>query len=539
MRILLFIGLLALALGGRAQTVYEPVDAPVYPLLEELTRIGAIDWNTSVRPISRKRIADFLLEARDDTSLTDRQKEEIEFYLRDYNWKNNDSPRFNAFDHSANEFSITVNPLIGGVLYTRSAEVDTAGNSGLERKIGAEVYGTAGSRFGYWVSLRDYSIQDERAILPYHQSMAGPGGIYKYSGEGEDRLAEWDEIRGGITYSWNWGQVGLIKDRFEWGNNQMGSNIFSQRAPSYFYVDLRVRPLDWLEFAYVHGWLNSGELDSSRTYLTPNGARRVFENKNLAANFATVKLPFDIDVSLGNSIIYSDNGVQPVYFIPFMFFKSIDHHNTGAGSNEAGQNSQMFFDLSVRSLPKTQVYASWFIDEVSLRNVFRSSEQTNIWSFKVGAVATNLVNDFEVFAEYTVNRPWVYRHQIETTTFASNDYNLGHYAGENSRELAGGIRWKPMRGLHASITGSILQQGEAHQYEIIRGNANVSGLTLLENVVVEKSLLQAMASYEVINDGVIWLEATWQQFSNKNVEGMPAYWQGDGLFLDAGLRYGF
>ncbi|MCK7533926.1 MAG: hypothetical protein MZV63_24305 [Marinilabiliales bacterium] len=42
-------------------------------------------------------------------------------------------------------------------------------------------------------------------------------------------------MKGGVTWSWKWGWIGLIKDNFIWGNNYNGANIFDGKNP-YFHT---------------------------------------------------------------------------------------------------------------------------------------------------------------------------------------------------------------------------------------------------------------------------------------------------------------
>ena len=42
---------------------------------------------------------------------------------------------------------------------------------------------------------------------------------------------DWSEMQGGVTYSWKWGNAGLVKDNMQWGNNYHGANIFGGNNP--------------------------------------------------------------------------------------------------------------------------------------------------------------------------------------------------------------------------------------------------------------------------------------------------------------------
>jgi len=488
---------------GYAQVVFEPSQNSVYPFLDEMAAEGYVRVNTFAKPFSRKYISnklDSLNSKRDE--LTKRQREQLDFFLRDYRkeqvvgkeWDR----RLDLFYHSDSTFNLTVNPIFGG-----SYLVNSNGDR-IHTRIGGEFFANF-KNVGIYGSLRDNTVSE--AIALPQQLTALPGQNYKSIAD--DNRSDYNEAMGGISYSWKWGDISLIKDRNIWGNTERHANILSGKAPSFASLYLRIQPIKWLDFQYMHGWLISEELDSARTYLTPNGNRRVYMNKNIAANFLTIKTNWKVDFTAGNSVIYSDNGFEPVYFIPFMFWKSVDHTYSGTGSNELGQNSQMFFDVSVRSLKKVHFYGSLFIDEISLSNFWDSDEQTNILSYKLGATWFNVLPNLHLTAEYTRNRPWVYRHQISSTTFESNRYNMGHYLGENADELYMQMRFWPWRMLKFTAAAWLSRKGPRHEYDIINGNANVTGLQFMESVEWERLGLSFSAQYEITNGAVVFLNAVY------------------------------
>ncbi|MBK9543778.1 MAG: hypothetical protein IPO49_15950 [Bacteroidetes bacterium] len=97
-----------------------------------------------------------------------------------------------------------------------------------------------------------------------------------------------------------------------------------------------------------------------------------------------------LQFSIGNSIIYSDQNVQPAYLIPFFFYKTIDHAQTSTGSNFLGQNSQLFFNISSRNIRNVHLYASMFVDEIALGRATDKDKHTNFFSVKAGMRLSNL-----------------------------------------------------------------------------------------------------------------------------------------------------
>lgn len=519
---------LALARESVAQPVFEPPGASVYGFLEEMAAEGAISLNTFSKPLTRREIAKALRTldtARD--SLTPRQREALTFYMRDYvkeyrvgkDWDR----RLDLFYHSDSNFRITVNPIVGGTAWVN-------GDENLHTRIGAEFHGAAGG-FGFYGSLRDNTVGEARA-LPNHLTPA-PGQNYKHMTESDRN--DYNEAMGGLGYGWAWGDVSIVKDRLVWGNAERSANIFSAKAPSFASLYLRVYPTDWLHFQYMHGWLVSEVLDSARTYLTPHGHRRQYTNKNIAANALTIRTNWKVDFTLGNSIVYSDNGLEPVYFIPFLFYKSVDHTYSGTGSNELGQNSQMYFDVAVRSISGFKFFSTLYIDEISLGNFWDGEKHTNIVSLQVGATAYNLIDDIHLSGQYTRTAPWTYRHQIPSTTFASNSYGLGNYLGENAEELFAAIIWTPKAKLRFELSAVRASKGPPHEYAIVHGNANVTGLKTLESVAWRQTEGAVSAHWEPINGAVVFGEVRYTR-----IEGEESWSpEGEGLSFGGGFRIGF
>ena len=527
--------LLFLSINASAQVVYEPISSPVYELLDELANLGEIDLNTVAKPYSRQMIAELLEEAhercyKNDEHVTQRILDELDFYLKDFGKELNEGKdwdkRFDILYHNDENFTLSVNPILGAQVMRN--------DSGLfyHRRNGAEAFAYFGKHVGMYASLRDNGVN--RVIAEDDQIIAMQGGNYKFTSGGG---AEWSEMKGGIVGSWEWGEAGFVKDDFTWGNNYNGANIFSNRNPSFGYITLKLYPTDWFEMNYIHGWLVSEQLDSANILITGTGTRRIMIPKFVAANMFTFKPFKQVRLSVGNSTIY-DFRFNPIYLMPVMFYKSLDHTYNGAGSNEIGQNSQMFMDISVRRLRKFHFYGSMFIDEISFSNLWDENNHSNFFSMKGGMQATGLLPNTFLTVEYTRTNPWAFRHDQPTTTFASNQFTLGHYLLDNSDELFAEIAYKPIKKLTTRFSFTRARKGPEHIFEVINGVPNVKGLTWMESVDWSRTSMEFSASYQIINS--VMLDAGLQINSvtgNQNVS--ASYFWGDQNILKFGLHYGF
>ncbi len=125
--------------------------------------------------------------------------------------------RRDLFYYKDSLFSLTVNPILGGEIFTNSS-----GKAYYGRNFGeARAYV---QHWGFYASLRD---NHEKPLLGLPEYLTKrEGGHYKGS-------TDWSEMQGGITWSWKWGNAGFVKDRQQWGNNYNGANIFGGNNPTF------------------------------------------------------------------------------------------------------------------------------------------------------------------------------------------------------------------------------------------------------------------------------------------------------------------
>ncbi|MDB4534746.1 hypothetical protein N9242_07730 [Vicingaceae bacterium] len=520
----------------QSQVVMQPITSSVYEFLDEMAQMKYIELNSSVKPYSRIFIAHKLIEIESyKESLNKRQERELSFYFRDFNKelkaKGDFVKRKDLLFYKDSLFTLTVNPILGVEFGTNEA-----GNY-IHRWNGGEFYGYVGDHLGFSASLRDNGISE---VLTAPQYLTySQGGNFKINQGQTGARSDYSEALGAVYYSTKWMRLGFAKNNFTWGDNYHGANIRSDKAPSVGYIDFNLSPVKWFELNYTHSWLVSELIDSNRSFIYGNQARDIFINKNMAANIFTFKPLKNFHFSVGNSIIYSDDGVKPFYLIPFMFYKSVDHTYNSAGSNALGQNSQMFMNISSRQIKHLHIYTSIFIDEISISNFFDADKSSNIMSAKFGFKLNNFpIRNTYLIAEYTRTNPWTYSHQIESTTYASNDYTLGHYLGENAQEiyLEGGL--KLFRGVKASLSYTLAQKGSEHTYQLIAGNSNVKGLPFLETKVWENQTIEGAVSYEIINDGYLFVRGRISDIKGDD-RYTPTIFRGTQTTISGGLNFGF
>lgn len=520
----------------KAQSVYAPIESSVYQFLDEMANNGWIDLSSVVQPYDRLLIAHKLQELDSlRGEMNPRQVKELDFYLKDFNKElkpdKNFDKRLDLFYYKDSVFSLTINPIFGGQGWYNDSGVV------FHRWNGAQAWGYLGKHLGFWASLRDNGVNRILAADSFLIPMQGAN--YKLN-QGNGGRSDWSEMRGGITWGNHWGSIGIVKDRFTWGNNYAGANIFGGKNPTYAYVTMKLHPVPWARFQYIHGFLASEVLDSAKMYVHSNGTREVYRNKFIAANMISFR-PFKKTwVSFGNSVIYADGGDQLGYMIPFMFFKSVDHTYNGAGSNRVGQNSQMFFDISTRIVKHFHFYTSMYLDELSISHMFDPNLQTNLWSNKVGMKMQNfLLQNFYAIAEYTRTNPWAYVHEIPTLTFKSNNYTLGHYLGENAEEVYLEFGYKPMKRMNVQLSYRRAIKGPESVWKLVNGVPNIRGSVWIDQVRWYGEWLHFQVKYEILNDiharvGVLYTDQ--RGLKDKYT---PTYFHDAKVSVTGGLTWGF
>jgi hypothetical protein len=516
-----------------SQEVPHPVgNSGVYNFLDELASLQIISINSAIKPYSRLFIATRLKEADEKRDqLNSRQKKELDFYLLDFGKEGENGSTVRWFGGSGGKlrrdlfyykdslFSFTVNPIFGGELFTSSSGKATYWRNGLEARAYIQ-------HWGFYASLRD-NHETPLLGLPAYLINRADGHLK----EGNS----WEEMQGGVTWSWKWGSAGLVKDNLQWGNNYNGANIFGGNNPSFVQLRLHINPVKWFDFNYFHGWLNSNVVDSTRSYWVTNSYgtdyREVYHKKFVAANMFTF-IPFkNLDISAGNSIIYSDLDFFPAYLIPIFFYKAVDHSVNDGIDN---MNSQMFFDISSRQIKNLHLYGTLFIDELSIPRIFKKDEW-NFVSWKAGFRLNDYpVQNLSVTAEFTYTYPLTFQHYVPTITFESNGYNLGHYLKDNSREWFAALDYRPVRTLDVSL----------YFIDAIRGPDYTElgtprlGNPPLKTISWHNTSAGLKASCQIINDLYVWGSFVYSNISG-DARWSPAYFYGRKNTLNLGVTYGF
>ena len=501
-----------LTISASAQSTPEPLYHEVYPFLERMAQKGVIQFNDEIKPVSRKYVFEKLLEIKEKVqrykgtkvqrlNITPLEVEELEFYLRDYNLElqlnsvqrsafseqktavsgHNRSPnhpiihsslhpfihssipkafwlkdalgRYRFFSYSSDLFKVNVDPIFGYDIGKQNGE------SYSHFWNGVRLYGYISNWLGFGFDFRDNSVDSKNGDINLNFT---PETGYVISRRKPNHF-EYERTNTEISASWNWGTVSVGKTPIVWGYGESGNLVHSTKAPSYPLVRLDLTLAPWLRFNYFHGWLSSDVMDSAASYPTyREGQNRIILRNKYIASHSIILSPLSgVSVVLGESIIYSDK-LEPLFLFPLMFFRAADHYlSNGLGGNNSGANSQFFLGVSSRNnIPNTHIYGTFFIDEVTIGDLFNPKKQRTQYAFQIGASVTDLPIDNLTFTtEFTKIYPFVYRHYIPTQTYENHGFLLGDWIGHNSDRIYGSLNYRFIRGLQATLWGEYIRKG--------------------------------------------------------------------------------
>lgn len=453
-----------------AQSSFESVNSDIYSFLETLSIKGIITFDYEIKPLPRIEIARKLLDSEKKISqLTELEKELLGFYIQDFkheiNLVKNDfsievNPEFfvtekdrrvRFFEYAAKDFSFFADPLLS------LSEESIAGENLFVRRNGFSFYGYALSNWTY--SLNFYDNEETGNNLDITKDLTPVRGtsVTKV----KENAFEYDVVNASVGYYWSDGSISLGKEYFNLGSGRNGNVILYDQAPSFPFIRLDYKPVDWLRFFYFHGFLVSNVPDSSTfRYNSVDGRTSISDVPKFMALHTLSFYPADnFSFTLGESIVYSDQ-LQPVYLIPVMFFRVADHY-LSRGNESASGNAQLFADASYSNKSiQTKFYGSLFIDELSLNSIFEGGNLSAL-GYTLGIESADLLfKNSSMGIEYTRVNPFVYMNSVNSQTYTNDSYIMGHWIGSNGDIISFTYKHYLMRSLKFSLNTWYFRKGK-------------------------------------------------------------------------------
>ncbi|MFZ1517912.1 MAG: capsule assembly Wzi family protein [Ignavibacteriaceae bacterium] len=540
-----------------AQIVNVELTRGVYEFLERMNLKSFIILDDEAKPYSRKYIAEKIIEIKnkiqlDNSDFSEVEFDELRFWASEFYYEINQMEEIKYFTEASNNhsdaflnkvkerwflysysdslFNLKLSPIAGFGLST------TENLSGRTRWVGASMFGSYSDWFGFSFDIRDKgefgdNVDKNKYFSPIRGAWTkgAPNGI------------EYSDVKGSINFNWSWGQISLAKDYLQWGHGKFGQLILSDKAPSYPQIRLQIKPVEWLRFSYIHGWLSSQVYDSSAFYYSyPNSISETLVKsyipKYIAANMLTISPVYWLDISFGNSVIYGGD-IRPEFFIPFMFYKFLDHNSGRGDVNDA--NGVMYFDVSAKYPKNFKFYGTMFIDVTEIRNILDNDFENTWIGFTLGGKSVDvLFNSLDVTLEYTRLNPWVYEHKNEVTNYKHLKYNLGHWLGQNSDQLRIQFNYQLLRGLKFQLFAEQIRKGGIDEIYFAYSGMDEKDFPFLYSPTRRENRIGLDVSFEYLHDLVIKGSYIYSDITDEDKTREPIFLLGSKNSFSITLFYG-
>ena len=446
--------------------------ASVIEFLDRMAQKGNIVFNNFMKPVDRTQVYNLLEKLQSNSNLLAIEKQEVSFYIALYKFDNINlnpvsskeiQPNFSylnknvqyqphAFVYTDKDFRVMADPVIELTKQTYSKQNNISST-------GFQIMGYAGKRIGFQFSVRDINEKGDYDSTRIENNSPG----FNRKPTTSNNLLNYSQMNATISYRLNKGMITAGQDKNVMGFGQMGNIVLSDKAPSYPFVRLQYQPTSWIKFNYMHAWLQSGVLDSTKSYGLGNtvygGKRLIYVPKFMATHFIELMPMKGLSFNIGESIVYTDN-IELPFIIPISFFKAYD--NSRFGDNiSSGANGQIFMGFSSRNqLPKTHLYGQLFIDEIRVESIFNQSKSRNQWGYQLGASVTDFyLPTMTLTAEFTRVNPFVYRNFIPAQNYTSAGFSLGDWMGSNADRTYLSAQYKPKAKLSVKTYYMLMDKG--------------------------------------------------------------------------------
>ena len=509
-----------------------PVSHPIYAYFERMETLGHLhnlldgirpysrarvaemlnvldEKRTELTPIDRRKLDDFLLDFRFE--LNPEQKyhrvpENQNWYSPLYGWENikTDFARFFKQNHPEEQNYVILWEKNGDSFYMNYEHgLDYESRSdGIYRSASWQAYqfrGTIDNNFGYQVEVSLHGMRGDDDYVKEHPILKG-----SWSQLGDDEIRYSDRTGGELAWHNQSIDIYFAQQEVEWGHGESGKLILSNNPEPYPYLALQ-KEWGWGKFISLHGKLQSFKQD------TLAGGYPYYPDKWLAAHRLEFTLWKKITFGLNENFIYGNRYADWAYLIPFNFYRAVQHKLRDR------DNATISIDCEYLLYRGIKVYGTVFLDE------FRRSKLGTDWygnkhAFMVGGYLVDplgLANSSLRF-EYTAIMPWVYTHDYQINSYATDYNSLGHWSGPNSevyyfhaakewhQRLNGGFifrQWKKGNNYADENIGGNILQG----HRTLLGSQSEARTTrrFLEGVLTHEQRYQIYVNYEVFNDFVL------------------------------------
>jgi hypothetical protein len=434
------------------QSVFVPLNKDYYQLLDRYEiRNGSFSntFHTSVRPIERKAVVEFIDSLHIDSSKLSRSDRFNFSYLQNDNWEwsshadnNSKRPIFKRiyrnksdFFHFQNEdLDLHISPVIyfqGG--HETNSSIDKTVNTTINTR-GLELRGMINKKVGFYSFMTDNQALFSTYVRNYidtNNAVPGEGFHKEFKTNGADFLT----ARGYITFN-------LVKcihvqfghDKVFVGNGYR-SLVLSDFSSNYTFLKLNTKV--W-KFNYMNLF---AQMNAKQT-----GADTYYPQKYFALHHLSINLTKHINIGVFESVVFGNRDstrrgqFDANYLNPIIFYRSLEQHLGSA------DNALLGMDYKINFLRHFSLYGQVVLDEFYFQDLKAANgSYRNKYAVQTGLKYIDAagIRNLDLQVEANVVRPYTYQHFSSYTSYTNYNQALAHPLGSNFYEFIGIARYQP------------------------------------------------------------------------------------------------
>jgi hypothetical protein len=439
----LLLVLLGFIININSQVENVPLNHPVYTFLKEIKVKNVIPYiGEDVPNLSRFQVKFYLQQVEEKLNeLSDTERRLFERYKLEF-YELIDPENTTFFFHPEKSFGASLSDVFSNkVKYFYAYTVDDANvfvellgnyyygqqfkpmvNNAHLFDIGFRFRGTVFNHLGYNLSVIKGGSAGNRQVA----ELIEPRLLQNFKWvENSENIGNYDYTEGYLKYHTE--PAKNMNLSFQLGREQ---KTIGYGYGSKLVLSGDIPPLDFIQFDFDYGIIHFTSIYGSTVgEYFPETEKRY--TKFWAFNRFKLSFQNLFDIGIGESIVYSDRGIELAYLTPVGFYKFIEH------SIQDRDNANLYFDLQTSFIDNLELQATFLLDENILSNLQNLESYKNKTAYQLGLFwyKAFTLNNLSLIFEYTKIRPFVYSHFNIKNTYSAWGTNLGHPIGPNADEI--------------------------------------------------------------------------------------------------------
>jgi hypothetical protein len=185
-----------------------------------------------------------------------------------------------------------------------------------------------------------------------------------------------------------------------------------------------------------------------------SSAERVIVDKYIAYHRLGLNFSKDLQLGLGETIIYANRNIDLSYVNPFNFYKSAEHANMDR------DNSMLFFDFKNNSIKGLTIFGTILIDDIDFSKLGTEWYGNKfIYDFGITYEPFPKLFPLTLGFQYLHIDPYVYAHRFEKNNYTSMDIGVGPNIQPNSESYYWDVKYKPHYRVELAISYQYIKHG--------------------------------------------------------------------------------